>query len=92
MGMFSTRQPRKFNRISIYADDRKERLDKLVREVSGDPDELPVEERSFKGKFGKYTPHAQRAASRQHKLTWPIALIIVVLLFLAWHYIITGKI
>ena len=33
MGMFNTRQPRGFRRVSIYTDDRKEKLQKLVDEV-----------------------------------------------------------
>ena len=33
MGLFNTRKPRGFRRVSIYTDERKEKLDKLVNQV-----------------------------------------------------------
>ena len=33
MGLFSARQPRKFRPVSIYTDERKEKLQKLVEQV-----------------------------------------------------------
>ena len=56
MGMFQTRQPRKFRRVSIYTDERRDKLDRLVRDVRREMGELPSDERSiepdhFKGKL-----------------------------------------
>ena len=34
MGMFKTREPRKFRRVSIYTDERREKLDKLVNDYN----------------------------------------------------------
>ena len=33
MGLFNTRKPRGYRRVSIYTDDRKEKLEKLVNQV-----------------------------------------------------------
>ncbi len=94
MPLFSTRKPRKFNRISIYTDERREKLDKLVREVKREQGELPPDEKhdfDYTGKFSKFTPHAQKASTRGFRITLPIAIIAILLLLFVWHYIITGK-
>ena len=43
MGMFTTRQPRKFRRVSIYTDERRDKLEKLVNDVKREKGELPPE-------------------------------------------------
>lgn len=94
MGMFKTREPRKFKRVSIYTSERQDKLDKLVRDVKREMGELPADDidpDKFKGKFSQYTPHAQ-GASEGHRLTWPLALIIIVLLIFVWRYLLTGKV
>ncbi len=94
MALFKTRQPRKYNRISIYTNERKDRLDKLVNDVKREMGELPLEDATtydYKGKFAKFTPRAQRAGKGGRRLTWPVALVVVLLLLLAWHYILAGK-
>ncbi len=96
MALFRTRKPRKYNRISIYTNERKDKLDRLVREVKREMGELPPEEEvnsfDYKGKFAKFTPRAQRAGERGNKLTLPVVILVVFLLILAWRYILTGKI
>ncbi len=94
MGMFRTREPRKFHRVSIYTNDRKDKLDKLVRDVKREMGELPQEDNkeipSYKGRFSEFTPRAsQRGVGR--RLKWPILMIFILLLILAWRFIITGK-
>lgn len=64
MGMFKTREPRRFRRVSIYTDERKEKLDKLVEEVKREQGELPpapvdYTRDRFKGKFSQFTPRTQ---------------------------------
>lgn len=95
MGMFNTRMPRKYRRVSIYSDEHKEKLEKLVQEVKRQQGELPEEKPydptdKFKGQFLKYTPHAQHAHEGGHKLAWPVAVIIIAFLLLVWYYLQTG--
>ena len=94
MGMFQTREPRKYRRISFYTSERKDRLDKLVRDVKREMGELPaddIEPDHFKGKFLQFTPHAKRASEREHRLTWPLALILIMVLLIIWRYIVSGR-
>ncbi len=91
------RQPRKFNRVNIYSDERKEKLDKLVNDVKREMGELPEEEQtkvptSFKGKFSQFTPRAQKASQGGRRLSWPIAILIILALLLAWRFILTGRV
>lgn len=92
MALFKTREPRKFNRVSIYTSERKDKLDKLVRDVKREAGELPPEDidpEKFKGKFSQFTPLAHRGGRR---LAWPLALLVILLLIWAWRYILTGRI
>lgn len=94
MGMFQTREPRKYRRISMYTSERQDRLDRLVRDVKREMGELPatdIEPDHFKGKFSKFTPRAQRASERGSRLTLPLALIIIAVLLLIWFYIVSGR-
>lgn len=91
--MFSTRMPRKYRRVSIYSDEHKEKLAKLVQEVKREQGELPEQPYDptdrFKGQFAKYTPHAQKAQGGR-KLAWPVILMLICALLLIWHYLQTG--
>ena len=94
MGMFQTREPRKYRRISMYTSERKDRLDKIVRDAKREMGELPADDidpDKFKGKFSKFTPRAHRASQNEHRLTWPLALMIILVLALIWRYIIMGR-
>ncbi len=94
MALFQTREPRKYRRISMYTSERKDRLDRLVRDVKREMGEIPptdIEPDHFKGKFSQFTPRAQRASEREHRLTWPLALIIIMVLLLIWRYILMGR-
>lgn len=94
MGLFQTREPRKYRRISMYTSERQDKLDKLVREVKREMGELPpteIEPDHFKGKFSKFTPRAQRASQRSFRLTWPLALLIILVLLIIANYILSGR-
>ncbi|MBP5381332.1 MAG: hypothetical protein J6Y39_06365 [Bacteroidaceae bacterium] len=94
MGLFQTREPRKYRRISIYTSERQDKLDKLVRDVKREMGELPandIEPDRFKGKFSQFTPRASQAGERENRLTWPLALILILVLILVWRYIVMGK-
>lgn len=94
MGMFTTRMPRKYRRVSVYSDERKERLAKIVEEVKREQGELPEQPFDptdrFKGKFSKFTPHAQRAQEGGRKLAWPVIIMLIGALMLIWYYLQTG--
>ena len=95
MGMFKTREPRKYRRISIYTDERKDKLDKLVRDVQRQqgvlsPEDDKYDPAKFNGTFINSTPRAQRYRNG-HKLMWPIILVIILFLALVWRYLLTGN-
>ncbi len=94
MGMFSSRMPRKYRRVSVYSDERKEKLDKLVQEVKRQQGELPEQPYDptdkFKGQFAKYTPHAQRASEGGRRLAWPVIIMLIGALLMIWYFLQTG--
>jgi hypothetical protein len=98
MGMFKTRQPRKFRRISIYTDERREKLEQLVNDYKRETGELPPTQEDytkdrFKGKFSQYTPRAQRfAEGGRGMIKWPVALVAIIALFMLLRWIMTGDI
>ncbi len=96
MGLFSARQPRKFRRVSIYTDERKEKLQKLVeqaeREKSGaQPAKESFNTDKFKGTFINFTPRAQRYKEHGARIGWPLAILLIFVLLIIWRFIMTGK-
>lgn len=97
MGMFSAREPRKFRRVSIYTDERRDKLDKLVSDYKKETGQIPVSQEDytedrFKGKFSQFTPRAQRFAQGGRGLIkWPVALVLILLLYLLIRWILTGE-
>lgn len=97
MGLFTARKPRQYRRVSIYTDERREKLDRLVRETRQEMGEIPADEQDFttnrfKGKFSRFTPRAQRHSEGGSRLIKPIMLIALIVLILLWHYLQTGNI
>lgn len=95
MGMFSTREPRKFRRMSVYTSERDDKLKKLVEDEKRRTGELPpapYDPTKFKGKFSEYTPRAKRASEDPRRLSWPIAIMIILVLIFVWHYLLTGRV
>lgn len=96
MGMFSTRQPRKFRRVSIYTDERKEKLQKLVEQTMRAKGESVPEDNTyhtdkFKGTFINFTPRAQRYKEKGARIGWPLAIILIFILLFFWYFIMTGR-
>lgn len=96
MGMFSTRQPRKFRRVSIYTDERKEKLQKLVEQSKREKGEVAPENEEydtgkFKGTFINFTPRAQRYKEHGARIGWPLAIILIFILLIIWRFIMTGR-
>ena len=95
MGMFCAREPRGFRRVSIYTSERDDKLQKLVEDEKRRTGELPPEtdvKDKFKGKFSEFTPRAKRFSEDPKRLSWPIALFIILVLILVWHYLQTGRV
>lgn len=95
MGLFSTRKPRHFRRVSIYTDESRDRLQKLVDEVKREQGEAPAQEEhydpdKFRGTFINYTPRAQKHKEGGSKLGWPIIIVIIFALIVLWHFLLTG--
>lgn len=93
--MFSTRQPRKFRRVSIYTDERKEKLQKLVEQtmrekVGGTADTDKYNAEKFKGTFINFTPRAQHYKENGARIGWPLAALLIVVLLIIWRFIMTG--
>lgn len=95
MGMFNTRKPRSFRRVSIYTDESRDRLQKLVNDVKREQGETPAgEERynpdKFRGTFSNYTPRAQRHRESGSRLGWPVIIVILFGLIILWRFLLTG--
>lgn len=86
--------------MSIYTDEHREKIQKIVDEVNREEGKAPAMEVEdytnpdhFKGKFGEFTPRAKRfRESGRSKLTWPIALFAIIILIMLWHYLLTGEV
>lgn len=90
--MFRTREPRKYRPVSIYTDERKERLQKLVDEVRREQGEVPIEKEKinpdkFKGTFINYTPHVQRSRKRAKYMGWPLYIVALFVLLVIWRFL-----
>ena len=94
--MFTARQPRRFRRVSIYTDERKEKLQKLVEQVKREkgetaPDNEVYDTNKFKGTFINFTPRAQHYKENGARIGWPLAIILIFVLLIIWHFIMTGS-
>ena len=95
MGLFNTRKPRSFRRVSIYTDESRDRLQKLVDEVKREQGDVPTSEENynpdkFRGTFINYTPRAQRHKENGTKFGWPIAIALIFALIIIWRFLLTG--
>lgn len=95
MKLFSPRKPRSFRRVSIYTDESRDRLQKLVDDVKREQGETPASEApydpdKFRGTFSNYTPRAQRHKESGSKLGWPLILILIFALIVIWRFLLTG--
>ncbi len=95
--MFNSRQPRKFSRVNIFTDEKKEKLQRLVDQVKqeqglAEPEPpKPYDPTKFKGKFSEYTPRAKRHHERNSSFGWPAILLIIVVLLVLWHFLLQGR-
>lgn len=95
MALFQSRQPRKFRRVSIYTDESRERLQRLVDEAKRENGEIPAEDATkvdpdkFRGTFSQYTPRAQRRKERGERVGWPVAIVAIVALIVIWRLLLS---
>lgn len=92
MGIFKTREPRRFAHQYIYVDERKEHLKEIEERAKRDlgmlaPKELTVEER-VRGKMVEQTTHLKRKKESESSLTTKRLLIILALLVLIFLWLI----
>lgn len=95
MSLFSTRQPRRFRGVHIYTSERQDKLDRLVAEAKreeqlarGEQVEYKPDIESYRGKFAQ---NLRRADPDRKRLHPGIAIAIIVVLIIVWHYIMTGS-
>ncbi len=95
MALFSTRSPRRYSGVHIYTSERKDKLDKLVAEAKreeqierGETPEYKPDIESYRGKFAK---NLKRADPERRRLHPGIAIAIIVVLIILWHYLMTGS-
>lgn len=95
MGMFSVREPRRFEHKYIYYDERKEKLDKIEENAKRELGMLPEKEfdpESIRGKFVESTTHLKRRKENGGpRIDLRISLVLIAALIFVLHWIITGE-
>jgi len=94
MSLFSTREPRRFRGVHIYTSERQDKLNKLVADAKreeqiarGETPEYKPDIESYRGKFAQ---NLKKADPNRRRLHPGIAIAIIVVLFILWHYLLTG--
>lgn len=99
MGMFTTREPRRFRGVHIYTSERKDKLDKIVEQAKreeqlerGEHIDYHPDIESYRGKFTQNSSRLSRFTDPDRKKLHPgVAIAIIVVLFIVWHWIMTGN-
>ena len=99
MGLFTTREPRRFRGGHIYTSERKDKLDKLVEEAKreemrerGEHVEYTPDIESYRGKFVQNSSRLSRFTDPDRRRLQPaVAVTIIVVLLIIWHWILTGS-
>lgn len=94
MGMFKTREPRKFNHKYIYVDERREKLDRIVENAKRDLGMLPPEEGSYRerlqGAFTGENSHVSRRRAGNSRITSRIAIAGLFVCVFILYYLLRG--
>ncbi|MCH5168311.1 MAG: hypothetical protein J1F27_01620 [Prevotellaceae bacterium] len=95
MKLFSTRKPRSFRRVSIYTDESRDRLQQLVDDVRREQGEAPIQEApynpdKFRGTFINFTPRAKKYKESSKKLGWPVAILLIFVLWILLIFLLKG--
>lgn len=100
MGMFSTRQPRRFNRAHIYYDERKEKLKRIEENARRELGLLPeTEEQAAEARKERIhnaiinnTKHLKRREERGgDSISYKWLFVLILILLFVLHYLYTGN-
>lgn len=92
--MFKTREPRKFNHKYIFVDERKEKLDRIVKNAKRDLGMLPPEEDGYRerlqGAFLNENSHVSRRNSNGSRITTRVAVVGLFVCVFLLYYLLRG--
>ncbi|MCQ2083240.1 MAG: hypothetical protein MJY58_01920 [Bacteroidaceae bacterium] len=95
MGMFSTREPRRFEHKYIYYDERKEKLAKIEENAKRELGMIPEKEfdpESIRGRFVESTTHLKRRKENGGpRMDIRLSLVLIAALLFVLHWIVTGE-
>ncbi len=95
MGMFSVREPRRFEHKYIYYDERKEKLDRIEENARRDLGMLPEKEfnpEEIRGKFVESTTHLKRRKENGGpRMDLRLSIVLIAALIFVLHWIVTGE-
>ena len=95
MGMFSVREPRRFEHKYIYYDERKDRLAKMEEKAKRELGMLPEETynpENIRGKFVEGTKHLKRRKENGGpRMSIQTSVVLILALLFVLHWLMTGK-
>ncbi|MBR6370305.1 MAG: hypothetical protein IKS24_04410 [Bacteroidaceae bacterium] len=95
MGMFTVREPRRFEHKYIYYDERKDRLAKMEEKAKRELGMLPEETynpENIRGKFIEGTKHLKRRKENGGpRMTIQTSVVLILALLFVLHWLMTGK-
>ena len=95
MSLFSSREPRRFRGVHIYTSERQDKLDRLVEEAKREEQiergETPAYKPDIESYRGKFTKNLKKADPDRRRLHPGVAIAIIVVLLILWHYLLTGS-
>lgn len=96
MGMFNTREPRRYEHKYIYYDERREKLAKIEEKARRELGMLPEQEynpESIRGKFVEGTTHLKRRKENGGpSMSLPVSVVLIVLLTILLFKLLGGGI
>ncbi len=95
MSLFSSRSPRRFRGVHIYTSERKDKLDRLVAEAKREEQiangETPAYTPAIASYRGKFAQNLKKADPNRKRLHPGLAIALIVVLIILWHYRMTGS-
>ena len=95
MALFTTREPRRFRGVHIYTSERQDKLDRLVAEAKREEQiergETPAYKPDIESYRGKFAQNLKKANPDRKRLHPGIAIALIVVLIILWHYLLTGS-
>ena len=95
MSLFSNREPRRFRGVHIYTSERQDKLDRLVEEAKREEQiergETPAYKPDIESYRGKFAKNLKKADPDRRRLHPGVAIAIIVVLLILWHYLLTGS-